>query len=185
MRTALLSVCGLIGALAGCRAKPPAPVQLVAGPTSAERVDFVPRSAFAEYYELDGLRNEVRITLSSYESSCDEFVAPRDREVSVVVNVVSPAGVALEPGTYFWAGHAAHGGTPARPEQPYSAATARIGARGFTLPPGGSVELRTVSRELEGRVSGYLALEFPGDAERAATSLRGGFEAKLCRRSAP
>jgi hypothetical protein len=185
VRVAALLGSSALLALAGCRAKTSPPVQLVAGPTSAERVEFVPRSAFAEYYELDGLRSELRIVLTSYPSSCDNFAVPRESEISVAVTVVSPAGIAPEPGTYVWSGHEAHGGTPARPERAFAVPTARIGPRAFPLPEGGSVELRSVARELEGRVSGYMAFEFAGDAERAATSLRGGFDAKLCRFSVP
>lgn len=178
--TAALALC-----LTSCRGKSGQPVQLTAGPTAEDRVEFVPHSSFAEYFALDDLRNELRITLTSYPASCEEFAAPSGDNVSIVVNVVTPPGRAPAPGVYPWAGHAAHGGTPTRPERPFAAPTARIGTRGFALPPGGSVELKSLTLELDGRVSGYLAFEFPGDAEQPATSLRGHFDAKLCRLSVP
>jgi hypothetical protein len=177
----------VLGALAlcACRAKKAAPIQLVIGPMAEDRVEFVPQAAFAEYFELEGLRNELRITLTSYKASCDAFTAPRDREVSVVVSVVSPTGTPLGAGNYAWGGHEAHGGTAAKPEKPFAAPTVRIGGRGLALPPGGMLELKSISRALDGSVGGYLAFEFPGDAEDSATSLRGNFEAKLCRLSVP
>jgi hypothetical protein len=171
--------------LASCRAKKAAPIQVVTGPAAEDRIEFLPQAAFAEYFELEDLRNELRITLTSYQASCDEFAAPKAGQVSVVVSVVSPAGTALGDGTYVWGGHAAHGGTAAKPEKPFAAPTVRIGGRGLALPPGGALELKSVSKAMDAPIRGYLAFEFPGDAEQPATSLRGNFEAKLCRVSVP
>ena len=172
-------------ALPACRVKKAAPIQLIAGPAAEDRIEFVPQAAFAEYFELEGLRNELRITLTSYQASCHDFAAPKAREVSVVISVIAPAGTALGSGTYAWAGHEAHGGTAAKPEKTFAAPTVRIGGRGFALPPGGTLELKSVSKALNGSIGGYLAFEFPGDADQSATSLRGNFDAKLCRVSVP
>jgi hypothetical protein len=171
--------------LCACRAKKATPIVVIAGPAAEDRVEFVPQAAFAEYFELEGLRNELRITLTSYPSSCDEFAAPKAGEVSVVISVVSPAGTALATGTYAWAGHDAHGGTAAKPERPFAAPTVRIGGRGLALPPGGALELKSFEKARDATIAGYLAFEFPGDAERAATSLSGNFAAKICRLSLP
>ena len=67
------------------------------------------------------------------------------------------------------------------PNDPYALPTIRLGHRGLTLPAGGEIQLESVATTQDGRVRGLLDFEFPGDAEHVATSLKGSFEAKLCR----
>lgn len=164
-----------------CRARSAPPVYIVAGPEPRDHVEFRPISSYAEYLVLPGERRELKITLASYQASCDAFVAPSERDSSATVTIIVPGVEELNPGSYAWAGPSAHGGTEQQPERPYALPTIRIGHRGLTLPAGGEIRLESVATTPDGRVRGLLDFEFPGDAEHVATSLKGSFEAKLCR----
>ncbi|HYQ30760.1 MAG TPA: hypothetical protein VER04_26190 [Polyangiaceae bacterium] len=180
-RWARVCVLGLgLGAF-GCRARGTSPVYIVAGPAPSEHVEFRPRSSYAEYLLLPGQRRELKITLASYETSCDSFVAPSERDASATITVITPAEGELSAGSYAWAGQLADGGTEQQPERAYALPTIRLGHRGLTLPAGGEIRLESVATTQDGRVRGLLDFEFPGDGEHVATSLKGSFEAKLCR----
>ena len=171
-RLAVLSTL-LLGA---CRSEPAPPIEVAIGPGDAERERFSPRSAFAEYLELPGKKNELRITLASYEAGCDRFVAPEPGETLVTIVVVTPPGAEPRPGSHGWSGEPS-GAIVA----PYAAPTVRLGSKSRALPPGGSLELDRVELGLGGAVDGRAAFEFAGDAERPASVVRGAFRAKICR----
>jgi len=167
--------------LSACRSRRQAPLYLVAGPEPSQHVEFRPLSSYAEYLVFPGQRTELKITLASYVASCDSFVAPGDDDTSATITVIAPLQAQLGPGTYAWAGHAAHGGSEQQPERSYALPTIRLGHQGLVLPAGGELQLDSVATTPDGRVRGMLGFEFPGDAEHVATSLKGSFEAKLCR----
>ena len=172
----------LLGLFAlSCRKRGASPVYIVAGPEPSEHVEFRPISSYAEYLLLPGQRRELKITLASYETSCDSFVVPAEHDSSATITVIAPVESELSPGSYAWAGPAAHGGTEQQPERAYALPTIRLGHRGLTLPAGGEIQLESVTTTQDGRVRGLLNFEFPGDGEHVATSLKGSFEAKLCR----
>jgi len=171
----------LLLAAFGCRARGASSVYIVAGPEPSEHVEFRPLSSYAEYLVLPGERRELKITLASYQASCDSFVVPAEHDSSATVTVSVPVASEVTPGSYAWAGSLSHGGSEQQPERPYSLPTVRLGHRGLTLPPGGEIRLESVATTQDGRVRGLLDFEFPGDAEHVATSLKGSFEAKLCR----
>lgn len=154
---------------------------IVAGPEPNQHVEFRPLSSYAEYLVLPGQRRELKITLASYQASCDSFVAPGEHDSSATVTVIVPAETELSSGSYAWAGPFADAGTEQQPERPYALPTIRLGHRGLTLPAGGEIQLESVTTTQDGRVRGILNFEFSGDAEHVATSLKGSFEAKLCR----
>jgi hypothetical protein len=156
-------------------------VYIVAGPEPSAHVEFRPISSYAEYLVLPGERRELKITLTSYQASCESFNAPGDDDASATVTVSTPADSELAPGSFVWAGHEAHGGTEQSPERGYALPTVRLGHHSQVLPPGGEITLESVTSTPDGRVRGMLGFEFAGDAEQAATSLKGRFEAKLCR----
>jgi hypothetical protein len=156
-------------------------VYVIAGPDAQEHVEFRPISSFAEYLVFPGARRELTITLASYAASCDSFVEPNDSDTSATVTVITPADTELGPSSYVWAGHVAHGGTEQQPERAYALPTIRLGHRGFVLPAGGEIQLESVATTQDGRVRGLLGFEFAGDADHVAMSLKGSFEAKLCR----
>ncbi len=59
-------------ALAACRPDATsATLNLLLPEGVGRRVELVPRAAFAEYVEIPELRRELRVTLASYELSCD------------------------------------------------------------------------------------------------------------------
>lgn len=142
------------------------------------RVELVPKSAFAEYVELPEQRHELRITLASYEVTCRAYVAPGPNDVLFVLTLSSPPATPLKPGTFPLEAPGVPDGGVAPRAAAY--AVARQGERGFDFPAGGSLELRTVDLAPSGRVSGLLALEFPGDGTRSAAGARGKFEARMC-----
>ncbi len=180
-RAAARLLVALPGLALGCRTESAAPIQLVVGSDSHERVTFTPVSAFAEYVQVPGSGNELHLTLAGYEASCERFVPPRAGQALVSVSVVTPRSAPLAPGVYGWDGHGAHGGTQASPERAYAVPHARIGQKSFVFPPGGSLRLTEVVLERAGKLKGFLAFEFAGSAERQAASISGSFEATLCR----
>ena len=165
----------------GCRARGVPSVYIVAGPEPSDHVEFRPLSSYAEYLVLPGERRELKITLASYQASCDSFVVPSEHDSSATITVTVPGASELTPGSYAWAGQVADAGSEPQPERPSALPTIRLGHRGLTLPPGGEIQLESVATTQDGRVRGLLDFEFPGDAEHIATSLKGSFEAKLCR----
>ena len=168
-------------AVLGCHARGASPVYIVAGPEPNDHVEFRPLSSYAEYLVLPGQRRELKITLASYQVSCDSFVAPAEHDSSATITVIVPIASELTAGSYAWTGQPAQGGSEPPPERPFALPTIRLGHRGLTLPAGGEMQLESVATTQDGRVRGILDFEFPGDAEREATSLKGSFEAKLCR----
>ncbi len=165
-------VCLLVVIAAGCQRTPKPALRLDVGPAANEKISFAPESAFAEYIELPGVGHELRITLASYAVSCENWIAPTRDQVLVNVLVTVPPGAPPGPGAYAWSGPS---------DRARALPSARIGPRGYEFPPGGSVTLSNVELEARGSVTGVLAFEFPGDAERPAKSLSGAFDAKLCR----
>lgn len=167
--------------LSACRDESHGNVKLTLGAGDANTVEFQIRSAHAEYLDLPELRRELRITLSSYETSCETYVPPGEGETALIVTIATPPSAAPTVGTYDWAGHAVHGGTPDRPERPYAVPVARIGSRGQEFHPGGSIELKELGTSEGARVRGLLNFEFPGDLDRAAQGIKGSFVARVCR----
>jgi hypothetical protein len=156
-------------------------VELRVGAAEEDVFRFRPVSAFAEYVELPGLGNELRVTLAGYHASCEEFVPPEAGQASVSVVVVTPPGDAPAATTYTWTGHSLHGGTPARPERAYAVPSARVGKASYVFSPGGSVQIDQLRLVPQGEVSGVMNFEFPGDANTAASSVKGAFRADICR----
>lgn len=156
----------------GC-SRPAAPsVELEVGAEAGERLQFSPQASFAEYVELKDARHELRITLAGYAASCEGYVTPPPGRPLVSVVITSPWREPLRAGSYPFVGESGR----AR-----SLPTVRIGTRAYDLPPGGSVSLKELDLSPHGTVEGELDYQFPGDATRPATGLRGRFAARLCR----
>ncbi|MEZ4226331.1 MAG: hypothetical protein R3B13_35630 [Polyangiaceae bacterium] len=146
-----------------------------------EPVRLVPRTALAEYVEVPSHKNELIISLASDDVPCGRFVAADADSTRVIVSIVTPPGPTPAVGRYEATslGESAPRGI---------VTTLRHGPKSRVLPPGGYVELRRVDLSRGGRVEGILELEFAGTAEVPPASVRGRFEARLCRlgrRSAP
>lgn len=198
----------------GCE-KPPAlgVLELTLPEDQGKRVELVVRSAFAEYVELPDLRNELRISLTSYETFCDPYRAPGPDDTRVTLTVSTPPSVKPAAGTYPWRGLSHASETEPKLDTPPGAVTGLVGAtaappaptapavptgvsvapeamphvrrgtRAHLFEPGGALELREVDLAPNGNVSGLLAFEFPGDHKRTRTSLSGKFTARVCRSS--
>jgi len=158
-----------------------ATVELKLGPDAALERSFVAVTSLAEYIEVPGAGNELRLTLASYDADCDAFKPPATDETSISIVITTPTGVAPTPGVYAWAGHEAHGGEVHNPTKPYAFPTARIGNKSYLFEPGGGVVLKELSLGKHGSVTGLLNFEFPGDAKHPARSLKGRFSARMCR----
>lgn len=180
-RVAQIALCWAALAGSACHSRQHDSVYVVVGPEPSSHVEFRPVSSYAEYLVLPGQRRELKITLTSYAASCESFAEPSDHDTSATVTVILPDDSELAAGSFVWAGHEAHGGSEQRPERAYALPTVRLGHHSQTLPPGGEIVLESVATTADGRVRGTLGFEFTGDAERVATSLKGRFEAKLCR----
>jgi len=73
-----------------CRKRGASPVYIVAGPEPSDHIEFRPISSYAEYLVLPGQRRELKITLASYQTSCDSFVAPAEHDSSATITVIAP-----------------------------------------------------------------------------------------------
>jgi hypothetical protein len=171
----------LIGLAAfACRSQEaPSTLVLALPDGSGTHGELAVRSAFAEYVELPDLRKELRITLSSYALSCEEYVAPGPEDIALVVTIIVPAADPLVPGV-FTSAAASLPDAGAKLTRASSFVVARRGARSFVFPPGGSIELREIDVTPTGAVRGLLAYEFPGDGVRPAAGARGKFDARIC-----
>jgi hypothetical protein len=172
-----LALCGL----GACRNEAAPQIQIAVGPNAPDKVSFVPKSAFFEYLEVPGQRNELEITLASYQVSCESYVPPAEGQASVRVVVATPAGVPPGPGSYAFAAGEDNGSAALKPEQARAVPKTFIGRRSHLFQPGGVIRMNRVVLDREGLVEGILGFEFAGDASHPATSIKGSFRAKMCR----
>ncbi len=168
---------------AGCSREPVPAIELLLGSGQGSRQSFVPQSAFAEYTELPDSGDELVITLANFDISCDQLVPVPTSGTLVALAVVMPKGRHPERGTFAWAGHAAHGGTPTEPSVPYVVPQVNLANRSVALPPGGGLQLTEVELERHGLVRGILQFEQSGGPGVPASRLLGSFRARVCRAS--
>ncbi len=163
----------------GCDEKQVSPVEVDVG--AGEPIRFKPEAAFAEYVELPGLRNELRITLADYEASCEQFVPPPDGKPMITIVVATPPNMVLQPGSYTWAGSDLRGMSAGVQSHPVAEPTVRVGSKGYLFGAGGGVQLQAVNLDEYGEVSGVLGFEAPAADGHGPTRIRGRFRAKICR----
>ncbi len=171
----------------GCNQSPEssALVELKMGKSAAQPINFEATTSLAQYMEIPGSGNELRVTLASYRIGCDVFTPPGEGEASVSVVITTPPGVTPASGVYPWLGHDSHGGQARAPAKAYSYPTARLGPKSYLFPPGGGVVLKELNLDKHGSVSGLLNYEFAGNAKQPATSLKGRFTARICQYDVP
>lgn len=89
----------------GCD-KPPelGVLELTLPEDQGKRVELVVRSGFAEYVELPDLRNELRISLTSYETFCEPYQPPGPEDTRVTITITTPPATKPGRGTYPWRG---------------------------------------------------------------------------------
>jgi hypothetical protein len=171
----------LLSGLIACRSDTAPRIEIAVGPEATDKFGFVPKSVFFEYLEVPGQRNELEITLASYQASCQSYVPPSEGEASVRVVVTTPAGVVPAPGSYAFSRIDETAPAPSKPDQPRAVPKSFIGKRSHLFEPGGDVRLTRVALDREGLVEGILGFEFAGTAAHPATSIKGSFRAKMCR----
>lgn len=164
----------LAAALLGCGPSRDQAVSLVDGATATR---FPVQSAYAEYIELPGMRNELRLTLADYAVSCERWIPPKEGTHALTLVVATPSKDPPKVGSYAWTGVVPEGPLA----EPYALPKVLIGDRSRLFEPGGMVRLTEVGLDAHGTIRGTLAFEFPGDANRPATRITGNFEAKMCR----
>ncbi|MEZ4234163.1 MAG: hypothetical protein R3B89_33625 [Polyangiaceae bacterium] len=178
-RLTALMLCAALTGVVGCEEKQVAPIEVDVG--SGQPIQFKPKAAFAEYVELPGLRNELRITLADYEASCERFVPPPAGKALVTIVVVTPPDMTLQAGSYAWAGPELRGMAAGVQSHPVAEPTVRIGEKGYLFGAGGGVQLRALNLDEYGEVDGVLGFEAAAAEGRGPTRIRGSFRAKICR----
>ncbi len=176
---AALGGCSVV--LVACRSAGAPRIEIETGSGASSKVSFEPKSAFFEYLEVPGQRNELEITLASYQVSCERYVPPAESQASVRVVVVTPAGAPPAAGTYPFSRVDEAATAYSKPEQPRAVPKTFIGKQSQLFQPGGMIRLTRVSLDREGVLEGILGFEFAGDAAHPATSIKGSFRAKICR----
>lgn len=157
--------------LLSCRGTPSEEVELTLRPNQAVR--FAPRTGFAEYFELAGVSDQLRITLSSYDADCRHYVPPPPHEVSITLTVESPVGRALEAGEYLYA--EAEPATDGPRVLPF----VRLHDGADRLRASGKLKLTKIEPALHGMVQGEI--EFLTPAEGGTAALSGKFSVRICR----
>lgn len=162
---------GLAIAVSGCRTPEADEIELILGPEQVVR--FQPQAAFAEYFELSGVSDQLRITLASYEADCRKLVPPPPHSVSVTITVESPLGRPLGVGEYPFAAEE----PPA--DQPRALPFIRLHEGADRLPAYGRLKITGFEPSLHGLVKGEL--EFLNPEEGRSAALSGKFTVRLCR----
>lgn len=154
-----------------CRSQQAEEIELILGPEQVVR--FQPEAAFAEYYELSGVSDQLRITLASYEADCRTLVPPPPHGVMVTITVESPLGRPLGVGEYPFVAE------EPRMDQPRALPFIRLHEGADRLPAYGKLELTGFEPSLHGLVQGEL--EFLNPEEGRGAALSGKFKVRLCR----
>lgn len=144
-------------------------------------IQINPRSSYAEYLELPGIRNELRITLASYETSCDQFVMPNPRDTLVTVTLAFPPGESPAQQEYFATEPSPPKDAVTRLERSTASVFVRRGNDAVAFQSGGGLRLNTVMLKDHGTIAGDLGFESGGPGDQAALRLIGQFRAGICR----
>ncbi len=153
------------------------------GAAQEDTLRFSPEVTFAEYWEFPNQADELRITLASYEASCERYAPPPEGAAAITLSILAPVGQKIEAVEYPALDPEVRGEDPRKPEKAYVLPYARVQSHGLELPPGGSVRLTELDLSPHGSVSGLISLQ--GAADESATPMRvaGRFSARLCRYS--
>lgn len=145
------------------------------------QVRFRPVSAFAEYFELPGAPDQLRITLASYPADCEKFTPPPPAAMVVTVLAEVPLGRSLGAGDYPWTGALVlkEDGTSGSVDAPRSIPFVRLHNDARPLSAGGQLRLTTLERSEHGVVKGEL--DYRTSDAKNPSALTGHFEVHLCR----
>lgn len=133
----------------------------------------MPKAGFAEYFELPGVSDQLRITLSSYTADCARFIPPPPHEVSITLTIESPPGRPLDVGEYSY--------SEAEPtaEGARVLPFIRLHDGADRLHASGKLKLKQIDPNLHGIVSGEF--EFLTPKEGNPSALSGTFSVRICR----
>lgn len=152
-----------------------------------QRYRFVPETAFAEYWELSGDADQLKITLASYRTSCEAYRGPEEGEVIVTLTARVPPQESIGIQEFPWKGL---GEDPRIVTEPQVIPFVRLATSGRALAPGGSFRLTRLEKQIHGVVEGEFVFSEPrateGEVDRGSRSsgdLRGSFSVRLCRLS--
>lgn len=183
----------LLGTLAiGCQPQTKHDLTLQVGPDRIIR--FAPVAGFAQYFEIPGQDDRLRIVLASYDVGCNSFVPPDQGQVYVSVTVQAHAGESLIGRKIPWEGtkqpldviEVAPAGDNQEhdkdkdPVQAYALPFVRLARDARALPPGGHIEIRKFDREPYGTIEGEFEFSDAGEGEAATAALLGSFRVQLC-----
>lgn len=157
--------------LTACRGSSIEEIELSLQP--AQTIRFSPKAGFAEYFELPGVSDQLRITLSSYGADCRKYVPPPPHEVSITLTVESPLGRPLEAGDYVYT--ESEPATDGARVLPFI----RLHDGADRLHTSGKLKLKKIEPGLHGIVQGEL--EFLTPAEGSTAALSGKFNVRICR----
>lgn len=157
--------------LVSCRGAPSEEIELSLQPNHSIR--FAPKAGFAEYFELPGVSDQLRITLSSYGADCRKYLPPPPHEVNITLTVESPVGRPLSAGEYAYS--ASEPLTDGARVLPF----VRLHDGADRLHTSGKLKLKKIEPGLHGLVQGEL--EFLTPTEGSTAALSGKFSVRICR----
>jgi hypothetical protein len=147
-------------------------------------LQFQPKTALAEYIELPDDHNELRITLASYPTSCEEFISPPDDGALLTIVISVPPDTEPDARSYPYLSRTrSAANAPEPPLEPSSVPRLRTHKQSHEIPAGGSIQLTRISLERGAVITGSLGYEFAGDQDQGASSISGQFSAEVCRSS--
>lgn len=156
-------------------------VTLQVGPEQVIR--FVPKSAFAHYFEIPGRPDVLRIYLASYDVGCQAYKPPQPGEVFIAVTIESLPDGTIEEGEYLWPGMPAMDDDQTKKENAPQASAmpfVRLSKESRALPAGGGMTLKKLEAEPFGLVEGEFSFRDASLGEAAKTALIGSFSLRLC-----
>ena len=179
----------MLSQLLGCeRDDPTRKLTLQVGPDQI--LGFVPKAGYAQYFEIPGRGDLLRIVLASYPITCHRFVPPRPGDVYLTVTVHAENGHPLVGEKIPWTKVPDHllpleeGQPPPSDAEPPQAVWAlpmiRLAEDARPLPPGGHLSLSRLAREPYGVVEGEFHFNDASEGEAASAALLGPFHVQLC-----
>lgn len=145
------------------------------------QVKFRPRSAYAEYLELPGLRNELRVTVSSYPTTCERYVKPRGDETIVQITLRLPPDAAPDKARYPSLGGAGTLAPDAKIDDATASVFVRHGKQAYSFLPGGVLDITRAKLSAHGFVWGEASFESAASSTQPEMQLTGEFRAGMCR----
>ena len=75
-------------------------IELVVPDGSGRTLELVPRAAFAEYVEVPDAANELRVTLATFDVSCERYVAAGAEDSMLILTLKMPPSEKPHTGSY-------------------------------------------------------------------------------------